>query len=282
MRALVLGWVLNGNPFSEIYYGNQWKMGWSWFWGTSKCTLLLAPSCAVGWGSFCVMSLLCHFPPCSTRWWQRRLTGGPGFQFFTVTDSFSQRLKNAKLGSTGDSWTLGDERMSYHRHGQCLGAPWGPAELWLGRTWWGRLSLWGQGRACPMHQTDHNTSTLTPLTLRASLLTFIGGFCALKFWWEKWLCSPPPFWQATQRVSWGSTSHQTEAAAATVTVDVKEVETLNSGGINIKLGYWSILQKFSIITIWVYRNPDFWNPLYSINLITQIYLRIPIPHCCQL
>ena len=55
------------------------------------------------------------------------------------------------------------EWMSYHRHGQCLGAPWGPAEADLAAP--GQADLVSQGKAGGVHPPNlHTTPTPPPPT----------------------------------------------------------------------------------------------------------------------
>ena len=169
------------------------------------------------WGwltKFSLMSLFSHFPPCPTHWWQGTLTEGGRGPFSPLSlVSFSWRLKNRNQinGTTLDDEIWVDVLPSPWPVPGCpLGTSWGR----LGRTWAGRFGQSGQGRRCSPSQSEHNTYTPAPHTRTTAWLTFIGGFCALKFWWEKWLCSPPPFWQATQTSQLGIDS-PTEAVADT-------------------------------------------------------------------
>ena len=103
----------------------------------------------------------------------------------------------------------------------CPGCPLGTSWDRLARTWGGWPGQWEQGRSWSPIKTDHHIYAPTPHTHSRSWLTFIGGFCALKFWWEKWLCSPPPFWQATPRISWVST-HQQKLSPQYTETDVSQ------------------------------------------------------------
>ena len=100
------------------------------------------------------------------------------------------------------------EWMSYHRHGQCLGAPWGPAEADLAAPGQQDLVSWGKAGAFdpPNLNTTPTPPPPTPAP-RADLLLLV-VFVPWSFGGRSGCAALHHFGRPHTRVSWGSTHQQ--------------------------------------------------------------------------
>ena len=100
------------------------------------------------------------------------------------------------------------EWMSYHRHGQCLGAPWGPAEADLAAPGQPDLVSWGKARAFDPPNLNTTPTPPPPTPAQRADLLLLVVFVPWSFGGRSGCAALHHFGRPHTRVSWGSTHQQ--------------------------------------------------------------------------